>query len=64
MATTFRRRMQSAEHIEKKERLRRLVKTDEFPTKCPLWMMDVPDGYRFWYEMYNFHRQEVGERAC
>ena len=60
LSKVSRRRAQSAEHIEKKERLRSLVGTDAFPVQCPLWIMDVPDGYRFWYELFNLHRQEVG----
>ena len=46
----------SAEDIRKKEHLRTLVGTDEFPMTCPIWILDVPDGYRFWYELMNLHR--------
>lgn len=56
-----RMRILSDEHIRLKEQLQKQVGTDEFPVYCPLWIMEVPDGYRFWYEMYNLHRQEMEE---
>lgn len=56
-----RKHILSDEHIRLKEQLQKQVGTDEFPVCCPLQIMEVPDGYRFWYEMYNLHRQEMKE---
>lgn len=47
---------QDDKHIEKREKLRNLVGTDEFPEEFPKYLEDVPDGLEFWLEMYVFHQ--------
>lgn len=55
----FRRNDPNPEHIRKREELRKTVGTPEFPTLCPLEFMEMPNGYRFWYELFSMHRMRT-----